>query len=266
VIVGSLLLILIAVVLLVIGLTNGSGGLLVGSIAASLLAAVALVVGARQDTAARAEEAFDDGYDDDVRDDAETVHPSQIYAAAGVRSGRGGQRAGDYGAPSTGDYDAPSATVGASAPPAYGGPPPPRAVEPYAPPPRAAEPYAPPPRAAEPARTDEPYAEPAYPTEPPRERNELARTASTPVDEFDEEDPPDEPAPEIIGPADAARVASLTTDVQVIDGRPRYHLAGCVHLLGRENEPLPVNEAVELGFTPCGLCQPATTLSGDSRR
>ena len=33
----------------------------------------------------------------------------------------------------------------------------------------------------------------------------------------------------------------------MIDGRPRYHLTGCVHLLGRRTEPLPVSEAVELG-------------------
>src|SRR3954451_7383343 len=47
-IVGSLLLILAAVTLLVIGLAQGSSPLLISSIVASLLAAVALVVGARQ--------------------------------------------------------------------------------------------------------------------------------------------------------------------------------------------------------------------------
>jgi hypothetical protein len=53
VIVGSLLLILVAVTLLVLGLATGSTVLLVSSIAASLLAAVALVVGARQATTDR---------------------------------------------------------------------------------------------------------------------------------------------------------------------------------------------------------------------
>jgi hypothetical protein len=52
----------------------------------------------------------------------------------------------------------------------------------------------------------------------------------------------------------------------VIDGRPRYHLPGCVHLLGREHESLPVGEAVELGFSPCGLCEPDSTLLARSRR
>ena len=46
----------------------------------------------------------------------------------------------------------------------------------------------------------------------------------------------------------------------VIDGRPRYHLAGCLHLLGRTVERLPAIEAVELGFTPCGQCEPVTGL------
>ncbi len=76
----------------------------------------------------------------------------------------------------------------------------------------------------------------------------------------EDEDPPDEPKAQPTPPAVQARVAQLTTDVIVVDGRPRYHLANCVHLIGREAEPLPVNEAIELGFTPCSLCDPDTTL------
>ncbi len=53
-------------------------------------------------------------------------------------------------------------------------------------------------------------------------------------DDFDE--PEDEPAPQPTSPGDAARIASMNTDVYVVDGRPRYHLRGCVHLMGRENE------------------------------
>ncbi|MEJ3747726.1 hypothetical protein WEI85_31095 [Actinomycetes bacterium KLBMP 9797] len=81
-----------------------------------------------------------------------------------------------------------------------------------------------------------------------------------PPDLADDEDPPDEPAAQFVEPADAALVARMTADVLVIDGRPRYHLTGCVHLLGRESEPLPVGEAVELGFTPCGRCEPDSAL------
>jgi hypothetical protein len=82
----------------------------------------------------------------------------------------------------------------------------------------------------------------------------------------DDEDPPDEPVAQRVTASDAARVARMSTDVLVIDGRPRYHVAGCVHLLGRPFEPLPVGEAVDLGFSPCGLCEPDSALLADARR
>jgi len=85
-------------------------------------------------------------------------------------------------------------------------------------------------------------------------------------EDFDDEDPPDEPVAQQVSAGDQARVARMTNEVLVIDGRPRYHLPGCVHLLGRDNEPLPVHEAVELGFTPCGLCEPDSALIAASRR
>ncbi|MGH3749048.1 MAG: hypothetical protein ACRDT8_16795, partial [Micromonosporaceae bacterium] len=81
---------------------------------------------------------------------------------------------------------------------------------------------------------------------------------------LDEEDPKDEPPVQRRPKRVAATVARLQADVFVIDGRPRYHVAGCVHLLGRESEALPVYEAVDLGFTPCGLCEPDTALAGDT--
>jgi hypothetical protein len=84
-------------------------------------------------------------------------------------------------------------------------------------------------------------------------------------EEFDE-DPSDEPPAQRVSPAEQARVAQLDADVLVVDGRPRYHLPGCVHLLGREHESLPVSEAVDLGFTPCGLCEPDSTLLARVRR
>ena len=61
-------------------------------------------------------------------------------------------------------------------------------------------------------------------------------------------------------PADAVRVARMDAEVLVVDGRPRYHMADCPHLVGRLTEPIPVNEAVELGFSPCGLCRPVDRL------
>jgi hypothetical protein len=58
----------------------------------------------------------------------------------------------------------------------------------------------------------------------------------------------------------------MSAEVLVVDGRPRYHVPGCVHLLGRPIEPLPVNEALELGFSPCALCEPDSALLADARR
>ncbi|MEV0155025.1 hypothetical protein AB0H57_14935 [Micromonospora sp. NPDC050686] len=78
-------------------------------------------------------------------------------------------------------------------------------------------------------------------------------------------DPADEPPPEPVTAERAALVAGLVLEVRVVDGRPRYHLAGCRHLLGRDDEPLPVAEAVELGFTPCGQCTPDTFLLAGAR-
>jgi len=86
------------------------------------------------------------------------------------------------------------------------------------------------------------------------------------AEDLDDDDPPDEPAAQLVSPADAERVARMPAEVLVIDARPRYHQAGCVHLLGQESEPLPVSEAVELGFTPCSLCEPDSALLAEARR
>jgi hypothetical protein len=202
VIFASLLLIFVAVVLLVLGLVDGSSGLLVGSIGTSLLAAVALVVGARQAAAARAE--ADYGEDEQgVRDeDGEPVSRSRAARKAERESVR-----------------EPEQPVR--------------------------------------SRVGERVEQPAGVTIP-------AQAAIADLD--DEEDPPDEPAIQRVAPADAARVARMSTEVLVIDGRPRYHIPGCVHLLGRPHEPLPVSEAVELGFSPCSLCEPDSVLLEDARR
>ena len=85
-------------------------------------------------------------------------------------------------------------------------------------------------------------------------------------DEADDDDPADEPLPQAVRPADAVRVARLDAEVLVVDGRPRYHLADCPHLVGRLTEPVPVNEAIELGFSPCGLCRPVDRLVAATTR
>jgi hypothetical protein len=75
----------------------------------------------------------------------------------------------------------------------------------------------------------------------------------------------DEPPAQAVTLAEAALVARLGAEVFVVDGRPRYHLADCPQLTGREHALLPVSEAVELGFTPCGRCAPDTALLADAR-
>ncbi|TCB97954.1 hypothetical protein E0H26_10170 [Micromonospora zingiberis] len=76
----------------------------------------------------------------------------------------------------------------------------------------------------------------------------------------------DEPAAQEVTPEQAVQVSRLPDEVRVVDGRPRYHLDECAHLVGREHEPLPVAEAVELGFTPCAHCAPDTALLSQSGR
>ncbi|GAA4898169.1 hypothetical protein [Stackebrandtia albiflava] len=72
--------------------------------------------------------------------------------------------------------------------------------------------------------------------------------------------PADEPAEVPMSSVEAAALMRMDAEVMVVDGRPRFHLGGCVHLIGRDAEPLPAYEAVELGFSACSLCRPAQSL------
>lgn len=74
-----------------------------------------------------------------------------------------------------------------------------------------------------------------------------------------------EPAEEETDAADLLVVADLTDEVRVLDERPRYHLAGCTWLGERSSLGLPVAEARQLGFTPCGVCLPDSTLATAQR-
>ncbi len=55
---------------------------------------------------------------------------------------------------------------------------------------------------------------------------------------------------------DLLLVVDLADEVLVVDEHPRYHLAGCSWLAGRETIPLPLREARGDGFTPCAVCTP----------
>jgi hypothetical protein len=259
--VASLLLIVGAVAMLGYGLLDGSNTYLVGSILMSLFAALALVIGSRRGgkaavAAAVAEE----------RSRNRRRNPSDELVGAGAVAGSGGRR-GDRLPVSEDDIDTVDTPVRANretevidladlgvgqrtAPPAddrydytadYGD--------------LSADPY------AQDSYDDRYAASPQSATQPGPPAGAVLDD-----DDDDEEDPADEPPAQRLPAADAARVAQLDADVLVIDGRPRYHLPGCVHLLGRDSEPLPVNEAVELGFTPCGLCEPDSALLARARR
>jgi hypothetical protein len=98
------------------------------------------------------------------------------------------------------------------------------------------------------------------PEPPPVEHIDLSDESAAPVED------PDEVAADFpLEKANAdfeARSAATGADVLVISGRPRYHVGGCEYVEGNpDSEPLEINEARELGFTPCGTCRPNETLA-----
>ncbi|WP_433534898.1 hypothetical protein ACQPZK_22540 [Micromonospora sp. CA-249363] len=240
-IVASLLLILVAVVLLVFGLAGGSSILLTISIAASLLAAVALVVGARQAAANRASA------------DPGRVGPRDrgSFGSAG-RTGTGSPYGPPLAEPDVPVQHVPSTVddggTGWRQPPA-----PPSDPEPAY---EVVSPYE-----SDAAVDGGARSVPVSPASPFVARADEAYRADAVVADA----LADEPAEQPVTPAEAARISRLPDPVEVVDGRPRYHLAACPHLIGRTPETLPVAEAVELGFTPCAECSPATALLIDAR-
>ncbi|MGW5579235.1 hypothetical protein [Micromonospora chokoriensis] len=247
-IVASLLLILVAVVLLVLGLAGGSSFLLIISIAASLLAAVALVVGARQAAANRA-----------------TADPGRTSRRQPDAPRTASQATGSAYGPPPAEPEIPvqhvPTTVGTGGtgwrqppePPVDREPP----FDPAAEPPfdAGADAVRPFDDAAPFVTSADGASAPVRPVSP----------ASSSAASTDDAYRADEPAEQPVTPAEAARVARLPDAVQVVDGHPRYHLASCPYLADRVPEELPVAEAVELGFTPCAQCAPATALLADVR-
>lgn len=258
-IVGSVLLILVAVGLLVGGVVDGSNPLIVGSMAATVIAAIVLVVGVRQSADA-------DDEDAPAGDNTPTqVFPSPFRETveAGRRSRWDRFRRGGV----------PDATrSGAEPTPPVSGESPSRGAIPTqggtsGPDDGDARPGGASTHSGSESTTDTGSDDPGLAA---AGRDGMA--SATPFDaqdddyddEFDDEIPADEPDAESVSLDDAARVAALSREVLVIDGRPRYHLAHCVHLMGRDSEPLPISEAIELGFTPCALCEPDSKLLAEA--
>ncbi|MBO3737213.1 hypothetical protein [Actinoplanes flavus] len=256
-IVASLLLIPVAVLFLALGLVNGSSSLLIASIVVSLLAAVALVIGTRQAATRRAARDASAVPPRPVRRDPEFGEPVPPASAATNASDSAPEPVGaagesrSYDEPDPADVDE-AVPAGATHPGDVG--------EPAGPAPAD---YADSDSAADSTPDPEDVPPPAGESDEQAWRPAPAETAVEQPDEFDEpdaDDPDDEPLPQSVRPADAVLVARFDTEVLVVDGRPRYHMADCPHLVGRLTEPLPVNEAVELGFSPCGLCRPVDRL------
>jgi hypothetical protein len=288
-IVVSVLLIFVAVALLVLGVASGSSTLLISSIVASLLAAIALVAGARQAAAMRRAAApVPEPLEPDIHAGpgpdlpvSEPVGAAEPDAAATAQAAparatripgrpRARRRRPDDATPAPSFADNPLASDEGLASPTD--------TKPRVASPEDAEAalaadaaY----RAAEPAAPDADNLPETGPPEPDDDLIGSARSedpdgnawrpadASDLAEEFgepDPDDPEDEPLPQAVRPADGVSVARMPAEVLVVDGRPRYHMADCPHLLGRLTEPLPVSEAVELGFSPCGLCRPVDRL------
>ncbi|MFI5915001.1 hypothetical protein [Dactylosporangium sp. NPDC051541] len=270
-IVGSLLLIVVAVGLLVLGLLQGSDALLVASIGASLLAAVALIVGGRQAAAARTARSTRTGR----QVPSERYDPFASHLGADELGGADLEESGEYrrerqavgaGARTGTTYG--TSTGGRSAPPDETAMMAPVRDEPESAIPQQGDRYDEYPAHHEQANAYEQaggYAEHPYDPQPPAGYHAEADDDDDDDDEYDDEDPADEPGVQPSSAADLARVAALPDNVLVIDGRPRYHVPTCPHLLGRESEPLPAHEAVELGFTPCAICAPNDVLLANRR-
>jgi len=74
-----------------------------------------------------------------------------------------------------------------------------------------------------------------------------------------------DPGVEEVEVTDLLIIVDLTDEVLVVDEHPRYHVADCTWLTGRETIPLPLDEARTDGFTPCAVCSPDRTLAERAR-
>ncbi|MGH3753507.1 MAG: hypothetical protein ACRDRP_12565 [Pseudonocardiaceae bacterium] len=81
----------------------------------------------------------------------------------------------------------------------------------------------------------------------------------------DDDAEPAEPGEEETDAADLLVVYELADEVLVVDEHPRYHLTRCPVADRARAERLPVREARELGFTPCGRCRPDIALARKHR-
>jgi len=55
-----------------------------------------------------------------------------------------------------------------------------------------------------------------------------------------------------------------TGDVLVVEGRPRYHVAGCRYLTGKDAKTVSAATARAEGYSACGVCKPDEALTSGS--
>lgn len=103
-----------------------------------------------------------------------------------------------------------------------------------------------------PPGTSPPYADPSAASTPP---------GSHPGEAHSDEEPPEEAT----DTSDLLLVTDSPNEVLVVDERPRYHLHNCRWLAGRPTMALPLREARDLGFSPCGYCTPDAVTARSSR-
>ncbi|MGY1842939.1 hypothetical protein [Modestobacter sp. SYSU DS0875] len=74
-----------------------------------------------------------------------------------------------------------------------------------------------------------------------------------------------EPPPEDVEFSDLLLIMDLTDEVLVVDEHPRYHVAGCPRLAAVATIPIPLLQARNDGFTPCGVCTPDRAMARRER-
>jgi hypothetical protein len=63
------------------------------------------------------------------------------------------------------------------------------------------------------------------------------------------------------GARSAEPSAPVSGRVLVVEGRPRYHVAGCRYLTGKQADEVAVDKARSDGFSACGVCKPDEALA-----
>jgi hypothetical protein len=67
--------------------------------------------------------------------------------------------------------------------------------------------------------------------------------------------------PDTASAVEVPSASGLAGEVLVVEGRPRYHVAGCRYLTGKDARGVEVGQARADGYTACGVCKPDEALA-----